>query len=445
MPVKSLAHFSAGRTILLSIFLTIIIGTLLLALPVARKTAIPLIDLFFMATSATCVTGLFTVPLNQLTIFGQGIILALIQIGGLGIITMTLFIMSLFINLGLTTQLMAGKLLDIDVLPSLKKIIGLIIGFTLCAELIGAGVIYSVIHQDYTFWHAAFLALFHAVSSFCNAGISLFPGDMALYNHSLIMLGITMLLIFCGGLGFITWRDLFQNLFAWFHNRRLIFSLQTKLVLFGTAISIFFLTALFWILEHDNAFATMSPITKFANALFQAISMRSAGFITVAIDQLHVASLMIIMISSFIGSAPGSTGSGIKITTFIILLATIKAGLTDRSSVNIKGRRIVRDQLNKAITIIALSLFWILLSIFLLLITERNMNFLELSFEAVTAFTNLGLSTGITPHLSYAGKICMIASMIIGRIGSLTLILALIKPRKEFTEFSYPEERIMLS
>jgi trk system potassium uptake protein TrkH len=444
MAVKSLAHFSVGRTIIFSIIGTIVTGTLLLALPSARTTSIPIIDLLFMATSATCVTGLFTVPIDQLTWFGQGVIMILMQIGGIGLITMSLFIMSLFVNIGLTTQFIAGKLLDINELHNIKKIIVMIICFTLGIELIGAVIIYFAIHNEYSSMRALFLALFHAVSSFCNAGISLFPGNMAHYQTHGVMLSVTMFLIITGGLGFITWRELFYNLAAYINGKRTVFSLQAKLILIGTAVSIAFLSLLFLILEFDHAFAAMGPLKKGFNALFEAVSMRSAGFLTVAVNQLHPASLMIIMLASFIGSAPCSTGGGIRITTFIILLATIKAGLSNASTVNIKGRQIIPDQLHKAITIISLSAAWIFLSILLLLITEPTASFIELALEAVSAFTNLGISTGITPHLSYPGKLFIMSSMLVGRIGSVTLILALKKSRKEFVEFSYPEERIML-
>ncbi|MCL4229509.1 hypothetical protein KJZ61_02335 [Candidatus Dependentiae bacterium] len=444
MAIKTLAHFSPGRTILTSVFIAIMSGTFLLALPIARTTSIPFIDLFFTATSATCVTGLFTIPLDQFTTFGHAVILLLIQIGGLGLITMTLFFMSLFLNLGLTTQFMAGQLLEIDSLHHLRNIIFFIIRLTLCTELIGACFVFWAIRADFPFVQACFFALFHAISSFCNAGISIFPTELIHYKTNLVMLHTTMWLIFCGGLGFITWREIIINLGAWLRNKRIIFSLQSKLIVLGTLVSVIFTAALFWILEHDNAFAGLDFITSWTNALFHSIAMRSTGFVTVTIDQLQLASLLLIMILTFIGSAPGSTGSGIKITNFILILATIKAGLSNKQAVEIKGRRIPRDQIHKAVTIVALSIFWILISLFLLLITEEKMHFIELTLEAVTAFTNLGLSTGVTSRLSMIGKLFIILSMIAGRIGSLTLILALRKTKASTVEFSYPEERVML-
>lgn len=444
MAIKTLAHFSPGRTILLSIFITILVGTFLLALPMSRTADIPFVDLFFTATSATCVTGLFTISLDQFTTFGHGILLCLIQIGGLGLITMTLFIMSLFVNLGLTTQFMAGQLLELESLHHIRKILFFIIGATLAIEIIGALFIFVAIHHEYGFLKACFLSFFHAVASFCNAGIHIFPHEMAYYNTNLLLMNTTIILIFCGGLGFITWREILLNARAWLQRKRILFSLQTKLIVMGTALSIIFLTALFWILEYDNAFANMDPLTGFINALFQSVAMKSAGLLSVAIDQLQLATLMLIMAYSFVGSAPGSTGSGVKITTFIILLAAIKSGLENRQAVEIKGRRIPRDQIMKALTIVSLSFFWTLLSLFLLLITEERMRFIELTLEAISAFTNLGLSTGITQHLSLGGKLLIMLSMIIGRIGSVTLILALRKTKKECVEFSYPEERVML-
>lgn len=192
MSSKSLAHFSPGRIILFSVFITIMIGTLLLASPIARTVPIPILDLIFTATSATCVTGLFTINLSAFTIFGKSVLLALIQIGGLGLITLTVFVLSLFMELGFGTQLLAGNVMEIETWKNVRKIIIFIISITLITELIGTIITFFCIRSYYPIDQALFLSLFHSVSSFCNAGISLF--DHAQHPH-LICANYPLLLI----------------------------------------------------------------------------------------------------------------------------------------------------------------------------------------------------------------------------------------------------------
>lgn len=458
MAKKILAHFSPGRTLLLSIFLTIIMGTLGLALPQSRLVPIAPIDLFFTATSATCVTGLFTIPLDQFTWLGKLIILILIQIGGIGLITMSLFFISLFVNLGLTAQLMAIQILELESWKNVKKLLIFIITTTFAVELVGAALIMGVLYLPgllptavetpaYScFSHALFHAIFHAVSSFCNAGIGLPHGVLTL--HSNLILIITTLLIFIGGIGFITWHEIIRYLQTIRNNSntRYRFSLDSKIILSGT-LSVFAITAtLLWLLERCNIFANMGIADMITHICFYALSLKSAGFLLAPPLSLHMATLLLIMVISFIGSAPGSTGSGVKITSVSILFATIRSVLLGTTAVEIRGRQLPLDQVFKAVTIIALSSCWIIITTFCLLIIEQEISFFELLFESFAAFTTLGLSTGITAQLSAASKMFIIANMLIGRIGSLSFILALkhknpVKPRA----FSYPEERVMLS
>lgn len=446
MVINQASHFTPGRIILYTLFGLITLGALLLALPFAHTGTLSWLDLFLTSTSATCVTGLFSVSLNQFTLFGKCVILGLVQIGGIGIVTLSLFVMSLFLDLGLSTQLMAGKLLEIDSWQHTKKIIAFIIMMTLCFEAVGALLIFLIIRSHYPFAKALFLSIFHAVSSFCNAGISLFEHDLQQFGGNYSLLAITAFLIAAGGLGFITWREIIAHFYAWKEERRHVFSLHSKIILLGSPILILFTAVIILILEHANTMAHMSTSQAMINSLFYAISCRSTGFLTVPAQDLQLATLFFIMIVAFIGSAPGSTGSGIKITTLAIFLATVKAAISGRTSVEIRGRTISKDQVYKSIAIISLSLFWIALTTLCLLITERYGDFLDLFLEACSSLTNLGLSTGLTPYLSSVGKIFVMACMIIGRIGSLTLVLALkLRHRGESAGFSYPEERVMLS
>jgi len=449
MGSRKLRHFSPARIILLSIIATIIIGTVLLALPIARTGPIPLIDLFFASASATCVTGLFTIPLSDFSFFGHCVLLGLIQIGGIGLITLTVFFMSLFVNLGMATKLITGQLLDIEQWKHVKKIILFIILLTISTELIGAFFTFIAIRSDYTTSHALFLSIFHSISSFCNAGISLFPEGMKSYNQNYLMLLTTMALIIVGGLGFLTWRELFSYWECRAKKIQYCLSRSTKIIIIGSILITCISAILFWILERNHALSSINnPILVALNSLFQGLALRGTGYTIANIWQLHTVTLFLAMIVAFIGFAPGSTGSGVKVTTFALFLATIRAAITGRTAVEINERTIPLDQVYKAIAIVSLGIGWIFFTTFFLLITETYSSFFPLFFEAGSAFATLGISTGITAALSLPGKLIIILSMIMGRIGSLTLILALrtlALERKASAEFSYPEERILLS
>ena len=436
--------FSPSRTILFSITFTILVGTFLLGLPMCRTQPIALIDLFFTATSCTCVTGLLTVPLEHFTTLGQMIIMGLIQIGGLGLITLTFCVVSLFVNLGLSSQVMAGEMLDLDSWKHMKKILLFIIGLTAIIECIGAFFIFQTLRYDFHFNKALFYSFFHAISAFCNAGITPFPGGMIAYAESYNMLLITSFLMIAGGLGFITWKDIVERWALWKKKKRSTIPLQTRIVLFYYFIFIAIGTLLFWGLEYNNTFEAFSTPLQFINSFFTSVTSRSGGYLTVHPDDMQHASIFTIMINAFIGSAPGSTGSGIKLTTAAILIATIHAAIQGKTSVNISGRSIAKDQVYRAFAIISLSICWILLTTFCLLITESSWPFLDLCFEAVSAFATLGASLGITPYLSAVGKILLCLSMFVGRIGSLTLLIALRK-KTESHDYSYPEERVMVT
>lgn len=449
MSSRKILHFMPARTILISIIATITVGTLLLALPLAQTRAIPLLDLFFTATSATCVTGQFTIPLSDFTFFGHCVILALIQIGGIGLITLTVFLISLFMDIGLATQLMTGQVLDIGQWKNVKKIVLFIVLLTAAAESIGALLTFFAIYNDYSLGSAIFLSLFHSISSFCNAGISLFPKGMQSYNHSYLMLITTIGLIVIGGLGFLTWKELVSYWLARAKKQRYRISVTTQIILYSSLTITLFSALFFWAIERSNTLAPISnPMLAALNALLQGLALRGTGLALVNVWQLHLVTLFLAMCVAFIGFSPGSTGSGIKVTTFFLFLSTIRAAITGRTSVEIKGRTIPIDQIYKAVAIVALGIGWILLITFCLLITERYYSFFPLFFESTVAFANLGISIGVTPDLTSLGKILIIASMIVGRIGSLTLIFALrrraLQKRAE-AEFSYPKERIMLS
>lgn len=349
----------------------------------------------------------------------------------------------------MATQLMAGQLLEIEQWKNIKRIIIFIILATISIEFIGMLLLIPIFHAKFSLPEACFFSLFHAISSFCNAGISLFNTNMQQYAHNYGMLFITTLLIFMGGLGFIVWEEIIRYGIAIKQKKRYSFSLHSKIILYGTTILIATVALLLLFLEYKTLFSSDNFFSAPLRALFYAVSFRSTGFLTINLGTLQVATFLLIMIVTFIGSSPGSTGSGIKITSLVIFLATIKAAISGQLSVNIKGRRIPKDLVLKSTTIIALSVFWILGTTFLLLILEKEHAFLAIIFETISAFSNLGLSTGITSLLTTSSKVLIIASMIAGRVGSLTLLLAIrkiaLRQQTGTTKFIYPEERVMLS
>lgn len=435
-----------GQLILLSLLTAIGLGTAALVVSSAYPHPVALIDLAFTATSAVCVTGLSTIPFSEFSSLGQVILLLLIQIGGLGLITITLFFMYFLVNIGLSGSIIASQILEIDSWRDVRRMTAMIILFTLVCESIGTLVLYMLVHTTHHGYAAWFFALFHAVSAFCNAGIVLSSDIVHIYGASPYFLLTIGALMLAGGLGFFTWFELgkaFQNCMQ---RKRFHLSLHSLLTLKISAALITITTLCYLLLERTHSLADESFISALGIAFFHAISFRSAGFLIVpSIFLLSPATVLFLFIIAFIGSGAGSTGSGIKITTFAVFIAAIKSAITGRNEVEIAHRTMAHDQVYKAIAIIALSLGWIVMSTFLLLITETSQTLGNLFLESISAFSCLGVSMDVTPTLSPLGKIIIMASMIAGRVGSLTLLLSLKMQKPESSYgFSYPEERVLL-
>lgn len=445
MGLKRTLTRSPGRTVMFTIALTIFIGTALLMIPAAQIEPISFLDCLFTATSATCVTGVLSVPFDHFSTFGKCIILGLIQIGGIGLLTLWLFIVALFFNLGISTQFMIGRIFELSAFKNPRSILSFIIIATLIAEISGAVVIYSLISDLYPPSEALFHSIFHSISTFCNAGLSSFgPSSLIAFRHNLPFLGVTSVLIFAGGIGFITLHELYLFIKHKALGKRFHFSLTSKVILSMTGLLITAATLLLLIIEGPHHFPQSSALEMVVNMVFNAIAYRSVGLTTIDLTTMQSATVFLIMMYSFIGSSPVSTGSGIKVTTFALFLATIRAVINGSMVVNLKGRRIPQDQIFKAMAVLSVCICWVTASTFFLALAESNSEFISVFFEAVSSFTNLGLATAITPTLSIAGKYIVIMNMFMGRIGILTLMLAL-RNTHERVEFKYPEERLMLS
>jgi trk system potassium uptake protein len=443
--IKKYARLYPGRMVLVSLLITIVVGALLLSLPIAREQDIPLSDLLFTTTSVTCVCGLLTVPLSSFTVFGKLIILALMQIGGLGLMTLTLTFISLVVDMGLSTQTMAGQLLEIESLHDIKRVLWFIVALIFGVELIGTIILFFIGPPHFIEGHRFLSALFYAISSFCNAGFSLESSGLVEHKTNMLTMITIGSMMTIGGVGFMTWYELMSSGLATIKGqRRHRISLHSKIALVMSTLIVIIATVLFWALERNYSLSNLSSQACWGNAFFNAIALRSTGFSTMLINTMQTATIFLIMALAFIGTAPGSVGSGIKVTVFAIFLATVRAIIIGRTAVIIWGRSIPLIQVYKALSIITLSFFWIGIITFCLLICEPRLPFLAIFFESVSAFANLGVSFGITSQLSLIGKLCICLSMIVGRIGSLTLVLAIAQARK-VKEVAYPEERVILS
>ncbi len=439
---KYFLKYYPQHMILLSLIISVCIGTILLYLPVCRTTDIAIIDLFFTAASLTTVTGLLTVPIEQFTHTGHVVMLFLMQLGGLGLMTLSLCFMYMFSNLGIYTQVIASEILSLKSFKETKQTLFFIIKLTLIAELLGAIIVFPTMWNLYPIKKALFYSVFHAVSSFCNAGFTLFPDKFLEFSHNPLMIYTTILLMLIGGLGFVTWHELVNKFFRKTDRFKPI-SWHTKLVLRLYLITALFSSTIFFILERNHTLAHMSLFDKVTTSIFTGIAMKSTGLTLVSFASVQLATVLLAMLTMFIGSAPLSTGSGIKTSVFAIYLAVIKAAIQGKRHAMLYQRHIIDDQVYKAVAIIALSLSWIICIIFCLLITEVQLDFLDVVFTTFSAFSNNGILTISIDKLTILGKIFLILSMIIGRIGALAIILSM-KRIGELRDISYPKEHVIL-
>ena len=418
-------------------------GSLLLTLPAATvdERGLSLVDAFFTAVSAVCVTGLTVIDIGRaLTPFGQIIILVLIQIGGLGVMTVTtLFVAAVGRKPSLRDTLTINEALGQWKLSTTMRLVRNVALATIVIEGLGALALAAIFSRDYSLGRSLYLGLFHSISAFCNAGFDLLGRSFVDYVGGLPLNLVIMLLIVIGGLGF----TVLSELMALRRGRRL--SLHARIVLRTTAALIVVGTLLILALEHSNpaTMGTLSPGAKVLAATFQSVTPRTAGFNTLPIGALTQSTLLTIMALMFIGASPGSTGGGIKTTTFVVILAAIRSALYGRHNVEIGARRLPEEVAAKAWVITTLAASLVLLVTAVLLATE-GLGLMDVLFEAVSAFGTVGLSTGITPKLTTTGRIIIPLLMYAGRVGPLTLAVALTRRRSAAGTWQLPEERIVV-
>lgn len=435
---------SPSRVLVLGFAILILLGALLLTLPRATQDGLglPFLNAAFTSTSAVCVTGLVVVDTaTTFTPFGQWVILFLIQVGGLGFMTFaTLFAMILGKKITLKERLLLQEALNQVSVEGIVRLTKSVLLISFAFEAIGALILTLRWYSDFGWGKALYYGVFHSVSAFNNAGFDLmgnFSSLTAFVGDPVINITI-MILFICGGLGFIVMADLLAD--------RKKFRLHTKIVLLVSGGLILLGTVIILIMEFANP-DTLGPLpigTKVMASLFQSATSRTAGFNTINIGGMYDTTLLSMIVLMFIGASPGGTGGGIKTTTFIAIALSVLSTYRSDPQVVFKGRTLPRDVIQKAwaVTTSALFLVFIILSI---LSHTENSDLMTVFFEVTSAFGTVGLSLGLTPTLSDVGKMAIILTMFIGRLGPLTLAFVLSqKTNKQVAHIKYPDERIMI-
>lgn len=437
--------FNPAQVLASSFLGIIVIGSLLLCLPQAYVGAdIAYIDALFTATSAVCVTGLVVVDTGTFyTPLGQGIIMILIFLGSLGIMTMTTMI---FVFLGrqisLSDRLVVKEALNQESMAGLVTLVRVVFQIALFFVVLGTIFLSFRFIPDFGYGQGFFFALFHSVSAFGNAGFDLFGNynSLTLFPTDYLVNGTILALFIIGGIGFTVILELIR-----FFRYRKRLSLHSRLVLVVSAFLLGSGTILIFFLEYNNpnTLGNLSGGAKVFTALFTSATARTAGFSVLDTGLLNHPSLLILMILMFIGASPTSTGGGVKTTTFSVVLITLISMIRGRHEPVLFLRRLPISNIMKAISIVIAAAALVFIATFILTLVE-NQDFLSMFFEAFSAFGTVGLSSGITPEFSNPGKITLIITMFCGRIGPVTLLVALTQKKPKDDTVRYREEHLMI-
>ena len=437
---KFLKQFSSARIILLGFIIMIFVGASILSLPISSRSRefTPFIDTLFTATSASCVTGLIVYDTaTHWSLFGKIIIIAMIQCGGLGVVTMlTVFTQVTGKKIGLRDRATLQSALSAPQIGGIVKLTSFIFKGTIIIEMIGALLMFPSFMKDFGVTKGIYYSIFHSISAFCNAGFDLM-GDVSKFSsltkyQSDIMINITiMLLILIGGLGFLIWKDIVDYRFD---IKR--YSTQTKIVLTMTFILVLFPSVLFFFTE----FSTLDIKTRVLSSLFQAVTPRTAGFNTIDYTKFSDNGIAMTIILMLIGGGSGSTAGGIKMTTIFILVATMCSVLKQDKEVAVFKKRIEPDIIKNAVAVFALDIFLFIVGSMIISGIE-GFSLKETMFECASAVATVGLTLGITPHLGIISKILLICMMYFGRVGGITLIFAAVTPKKNGNA-RYPKDQV---
>ena len=448
--MKSIKRLSTTHVILISFITVILCGSILLSLPIASKTGerIPYIDALFTATTSTCVTGLVTVTTaSTWSTFGQIVILILIQIGGLGVVAFMAFFMILINKkFKLRDNQLIQDAFNLNTMEGLKKFIKQVFIGTFIIEGIGALMYMTVFVPEFGL-KGVWTSIFNSISAFCNAGMDII-GDSSLINYqtnSVVNLTTSLLIVF-GGLGFIVWWD-FIRVFKQFKSKKFkclkSLSLHTKIVIFSTIFLILFGGLFILAFEYNNPLTikNLSFFDKIQVSFFQSVTTRTAGFASIPQENLTNASTIISLILMFIGGSPVGTAGGIKTITFVAIFAVAIASIRNKRDVELFNRTLSSEIIRKAVAVTCMSLTILVTSTILLSLTT-DVNLIDTLYETTSATATVGLSRNLTPYLNIYGKIIIIFTMYLGRVGPISLAIAFKSSKEKTNIIKNPTEDV---
>ncbi len=457
------AYLNPAQLFISSFLGIILVGTGLLMLPKATHEGIGLLDALFTSTSAVCVTGLIVVDTGSyFTTFGQSILLLLMQLGGLGVMTFASYFSYFFRGqTSFENQLLLKDATNSERIGEVFGVLKKILSITFITELLGAVFIYFSLSENELsqISDRIFFSLFHAISGFCNAGFSTLENSLYepifRFNYPLHL--VIAVLFILGGIGFPIVLNIykylkytFSNLLLKLNNKRplpyspWVINLNTRIVIVTTIILLSVGTLGFYILEYNNTLAEHNWFGKIVTAFFGAATPRTAGFNTVDMQALNVSTLMLIFMLMWIGASPASTGGGIKTSTIAIAALNFVSLGKGKDRIEVYKREVSSNSIRRAFAIISLSLMVISIAIFLMTIFEKDIAIIDIAFEAFSAYSTVGLSTGITSSLSSSSKIVLIFTMFIGRVSMLTLLIAMLRKAKHLN-YRVPTDEILIN
>jgi trk system potassium uptake protein TrkH len=446
---KHFQQMNPAMIIIYAYLIADLLGTLLLSLEVSSTgEPVSMLDALFTSTSALCVTGLTVVDTGTaFSVFGQSVILTLMEIGGLGVMTFSVLFF-LFLGRGFSTRgrWIINESFTATPVRSAASLLRSIFLFTFIVEAVGAALLTLEWRKEMPLPSAVYAGVFHSVSAFCNAGLALFETSFVKYRGSILVNVVICSLIVLGGIGFPVIHEFINRARRLRTHARTAMSLHTRTVLATTGVLILSGAALVFMLEQNHQIAELSLKEKILASLFQSITARTAGFNTLDIGSLAVATLFVLVILMFVGASPGSCGGGIKTTSIVVLIAILNDRIRGRHSASIFKRTLPDETVSKALSIFILAVITVTAGIVFLLVTQPvplRESFLTYVFEAVSAFGTVGLSMGITPALTPIGKLIIITIMLLGRVGLLT-VAYVVTSRRVVAPYRYAEEKIMI-
>lgn len=442
---KTKSKLNAVQVLAIGFLIIILTGGIILSLPIssADGKSTNFLDAIFTSTSAVCVTGLVTVDTGtHWNIFGQIVILLLIEIGGLGFMSVTTFVAILLgKKITLRDRLIIQEAMNTFAIQGLVKMVKYVVILTVSVQLVGGAILSMQFIPEFGMLKGIFYGIFHSASAFCNAGFDLMGNFNSLtgYSNNFIVLLTISALIILGGLGF----TVILELINYKNSRRL--SVNSKMVLFITAILILGGTIIFFVLEYNNVetIGNMNLSEKILNSFFSAISPRTAGMNSVSTDGMTMSSKFVTVILMMIGGSSGSTAGGLKTATVGVLLFTVVSVLKGREDTEAFGRRFSKETVYKAFTLMFIGIMMVICVTMILSIVQKDSSFINLLYEASSAFGTAGLTTGVTQQLTTIGKIVIMITMYFGRVGPLTVFVALLN-RKKKSSYKYAEGKILI-